>query len=354
MTSRIIDRTITHWTGGGGKANDLDKKHYHTLTEHDGNIVAGNETLEDNIVTSDGDYAAHTLRLNTRSGGFAMAGMLGAVENPFDAGSSPINEKQFEAHCAHLAKVHTEQALPVNGRTCLTHAEVEPTLGVKQDGKWDLTRLPFKPEIRGAIPVGDYMRERVRAYQGQTGPAPVTNRPVLRIGDRGMFVKELQDLLHALGFHTGAIDQHFGDITAGSVRAFQAAKGLEADGVVGPATWAALMTAEPAPLRATTEASLREDGSRTIQTADTAQTGAKATSVAIGGLSALEVVTEALDRATAASGPLDTAQGILMENWPILLVIALSALIYFKGPQLMDRIRGIRVDDAKTGAHLGR
>jgi len=93
------DRSITHWTAGAGRASAVDKEHYHRITERDGTIVHGTEEIEDNIVTSDGDYAAHTRNLNTRSAGFAMAGMRGAQEIPFYAGDSPINRHQFEAHC---------------------------------------------------------------------------------------------------------------------------------------------------------------------------------------------------------------------------------------------------------------
>ena len=170
----MMKRSITHWTAGGGRASSLDREHYHVLTEMDGTYVLGTEEIEDNMVTSDGDYAAHTLNLNTGSMGLAMCGMRGAVENPFLAGPSPINEVQFERHCAMVAEKHLEYGVAINEETCLTHAEVQPRLGVKQRGKWDLTRLPFKPELRGAFAVGDYMRERVRFYAteitGETAP----------------------------------------------------------------------------------------------------------------------------------------------------------------------------------------
>ena len=70
-----MKRVIAHWTAGAGRASAKDKAHYHRLVEYDGTVVAGAEAVEDNIVTSDGDYAAHTLRLNTGSIGVAMCGM---------------------------------------------------------------------------------------------------------------------------------------------------------------------------------------------------------------------------------------------------------------------------------------
>jgi len=81
-----MERSISHWTGGGGRASAVDLRSYHFLTEFDGNYVKGHEDIVDNVVTSDGDYAAHTLHLNTGSMGLGMCGMHGAIEAPFDAG----------------------------------------------------------------------------------------------------------------------------------------------------------------------------------------------------------------------------------------------------------------------------
>lgn len=69
-------------------------------------------------------------------------------------------------------------------------------------------------------------------------------RPVLRRGDEGNGVVLLQRALAAKGFSPGAIDGDFGGKTDIAVRAFQAARGLGVDGVVGDGTWAAL---EPLP-----------------------------------------------------------------------------------------------------------
>jgi len=265
-----IVRSITHWTAGGPRANDIDKKHYHKITNFDGTVVAGNEKIEDNIVTSDGDYAAHTLNLNTGSAGFAMAGMHGANENPFDPGPYPISEVQFEAHCRTLAQFHSDYGiLPITRENCLTHAEVEPVLGVKQRGKWDITRLPFKPELRGALACGDYMRSRVNAYLGVTEKPPATNRPILRMGDRGAFVLDAQSQLRDLRYNLGKLDGIFGRRTKDAVMAFQDASGLMVDGVVGPQTWMALRDAQPRMERDVTE----DDLVGKSRTYDTAQSG---------------------------------------------------------------------------------
>ncbi len=63
--------------------------------------------------------------------------------------------------------------------------------------------------------------------------------PVLREGDQGAAVARLQQLLHQHGFNID-VDGIFGSQTTGAVLEFQASRGLDQDGVVGPMTWAAL------------------------------------------------------------------------------------------------------------------
>lgn len=57
---------------------------------------------------------------------------------------------------------------------------------------------------------------------------------VIRIGDRGSDVAEVQTLL---GLEA---DGRFGAVTQNAVEQFQAANGLDPDGIVGPLTWAKL------------------------------------------------------------------------------------------------------------------
>ena len=69
--------------------------------------------------------------------------------------------------------------------------------------------------------------------------APVVSDPVLRQGANGDDVKRLQNLLNLRGAVL-RVDGDVGGKTADAVEAFQAAKGLVADGVVGKYTWLAL------------------------------------------------------------------------------------------------------------------
>lgn len=64
--------------------------------------------------------------------------------------------------------------------------------------------------------------------------------PVAEIGSNGHPIKTLQHLLRARGQNV-AVDGEFGPNTEAAVKAFQASRGLAADGIVGPLTWAALV-----------------------------------------------------------------------------------------------------------------
>ena len=64
--------------------------------------------------------------------------------------------------------------------------------------------------------------------------------PTLRKGSKGGYVKELQTILnYNYGAHL-VVDGCFGPLTEIAVIAFQKLRGLRADGVVGPLTWAEL------------------------------------------------------------------------------------------------------------------
>lgn len=61
--------------------------------------------------------------------------------------------------------------------------------------------------------------------------------PTLKKGNRGEYVLAWQKLLNLNGYHCGKEDGVFGDNTELAVKQYQIAKGLKADGIIGPKTW---------------------------------------------------------------------------------------------------------------------
>ena len=180
-----MKRIIAHWTAGTWKASTEDRKHYHFIVESDGNVVRGNWPVKNNesIPKGSSEYAAHTLNCNTQSIGISMACMAGATESPFHAGNYPMTQQQFEAMCEKIASLCKQYSIEVTPQTVLSHAEVQPTLGIKQRGKWDFTRLPFNPKIVGAKACGDFMRERVQYYSKTKSPlSPPPPQPSKVVG----------------------------------------------------------------------------------------------------------------------------------------------------------------------------
>lgn len=166
-----MKRIIIHWTAGGHKPSALDLSHYHYVIAGDGAVHTGKWPVSANAKPVAGKYAAHTLNCNTGSIGVSLAAMAGAVERPFNAGKSPVTAAQEDALTKLLVKLCDEYGIPVSRETVLTHAEVQPTLGIKQKGKWDVCWLPGMSAPHGAVEVGDILRKRVQDAR-RTTPAP--------------------------------------------------------------------------------------------------------------------------------------------------------------------------------------
>lgn len=105
------------------------------------------------------------------------------------------------------------------------HKEYALPKGRKIDPSFDM--VEFREDV-----------EAIMGGQGVRSAPPRTvdpKRAMLRKGDQGVSVRELQKLLGI------TIDGAFGPATDAAVKAFQSKQGLIADGLVGPATWKALL-----------------------------------------------------------------------------------------------------------------
>lgn len=168
-----MKRIINHWTAGTHKVSSIDRKHYHIIVDGDGDEHEGDNPIDANSAFISGKYAAHTLNCNTDSIGVAVAAMHNAVERPFNAGRYPITQKQLTALVKVNARLCKQYGIPVSRETVLSHAEVEPTLGIKQRGKWDIAWLPGMAAPGDPVAVGDKFRAMVSAaLQPDAPPAP--------------------------------------------------------------------------------------------------------------------------------------------------------------------------------------
>ncbi|WP_096436468.1 peptidoglycan-binding protein [Alteribacter populi] len=77
-------------------------------------------------------------------------------------------------------------------------------------------------------------------------PTP-SSRATVRRGSRGADVRYVQQRLNTLGFNVGTADGIFGPKTEAGVKAFQKARGIGVDGIVGPQTYGELAKANPKP-----------------------------------------------------------------------------------------------------------
>ncbi|HEX7066132.1 MAG TPA: peptidoglycan-binding protein [Bacillales bacterium] len=82
--------------------------------------------------------------------------------------------------------------------------------------------------------------------------------PMLKRGDHGKIVKDLQSQLQNLDYYHGEIDGSYGPLTEEAVRDFQRANNIAVDGIAGPVTYSSLIHN---PVRAvdTEKASSHED-----------------------------------------------------------------------------------------------
>jgi peptidoglycan hydrolase-like protein with peptidoglycan-binding domain len=113
-------------------------------------------------------------------------------------------------------------------------------------GPWTVGAVESFQRDHGLTADGIAGPETRRAL-GWRGRPDLGDRP-MRQGHRGWDVAALQYLLNRRGFGPGGFDGGFGPNTGSAVRRFQAAAGLNVDGVVGPTTIAALQqdqVAEP-------------------------------------------------------------------------------------------------------------
>jgi ABC toxin N-terminal region/Putative peptidoglycan binding domain len=141
--------------------------------------------------------------------------------------------------------VHQWATRPVTVETALevkqTARDVKQTARAKYEdqAQWLTVAKPLRDELR------EQQRAALVAYLVHAIriqiPRFEASQPILSIGAHRPAVQELQLKLNMAGATPPLkVDGMFGGQTSRAVRDFQAAHGLDDDGIVGPGTWAAL------------------------------------------------------------------------------------------------------------------
>jgi hypothetical protein len=150
------------------------------------------------------------------------------AENTGRQDDQPWPEIQMRAMHAGVAALLKRMGLGADA--CVGHKEYALPKGRKPDPSFDMIR--FRESVAGNLMSGLPPLPLIPAH----APLPATGeaeRPTLRRGARGEAVVAIQT---AIG--SARVDGVFDSHLEAEIRAFQRAKGLIPDGIVGPKTWA--------------------------------------------------------------------------------------------------------------------
>lgn len=217
-----IDKVVIHTTQGSYAGsiswyqNPASKVSAHyTIRSSDGEVTQS--VLEK-------DTAWHAGSTNSSSVGIEHEGY---VDNP-----AWYTEAMYRSSAALTKHLAARYGIPKNRSHIIGHSEAPGADHTDPGPNWDWNH--YMQLIEGDPGSGG---------DGLTFPTYTTQRS----GSTGPQVKAVQTLLNAQGYEAGAADGSFGPTTTGAVQAFQRARTLEADGVVGPKSWTALLSAGTTP-----------------------------------------------------------------------------------------------------------
>lgn len=159
-----IHGLVWHWTAGRDMPTPDDMSHYNDVFDCDGNQYDGGARIEHqaNYDWRKGVGVSHTRNANTGRGGLAVAGMHKSQGWPsLDFGSHPITWDGIDAMLERSAEYCQNFDIPVSKWSTLSHAEVQPTLGITQQGKWDFVVHPDSTRTEDPVSIGDIFRDRL-------------------------------------------------------------------------------------------------------------------------------------------------------------------------------------------------
>ncbi|WP_199300325.1 peptidoglycan-binding protein [Trichocoleus sp. FACHB-262] len=195
-----------------------------------------------------GFYAGAVDGFYRESTAIAVSRFQTAAGLPADGIVGPATWDQLFPPTTNLRSSTTNTISAANLSPTTNSAAAFPTPNITNSSNPNPDRSPAlaTTSLSNSNPNGDLAGSNSAARSvvpsSSTEPgASTVELPVLRLGMQGSAVSRLQERLQAAGFFQGTIDGAFGPETQNAVQAAQRQYQLEADGIVGPATWSALL-----------------------------------------------------------------------------------------------------------------
>lgn len=160
-----LHRVIWHWTASTYDVTHSDLTHYNMVFDYQGNAYEGAARPEHqaNYNWKRKIGVSHTRNSNTGCVGLSVSAMHGASGWPkLDWGSYPLTWDGIDAMLEYTAELCEEFDIPVSPWSTLSHAEVEPTLGIPQKSKWDFMVLPGSTAPEDPVKIGNELRHRLK------------------------------------------------------------------------------------------------------------------------------------------------------------------------------------------------
>ncbi|WP_405717838.1 peptidoglycan-binding protein [Streptomyces sp. NBC_00046] len=222
--SAKIDKVIVHVTQGSYAGSiswfqnpTAEVSAHYVVRSSDGQITQ---------MVRDSDTAYHARSSN--------ASALGIEHEGFIDDPSWFTDTMYRSSAALTKALCDRYGIPKDRAHIIGHSEAPGNDHTDPGPYWDWNRYM---ELVGGDTGG-----------GNNGDGlSFTSYATQQSGATGAQVKAVQQLLNDQGYSAGAVDGSFGPATTGAVTAYQAARGLNADGVVGARTWTALLSAGTTP-----------------------------------------------------------------------------------------------------------
>ncbi|MFC9242630.1 peptidoglycan-binding protein [Streptomyces sp. NPDC057136] len=222
--SATVDKVVVHVTQGSyaGTISWFQNP----ASEVSAHYVVRSSDGQTTQMVRDSDTAWHARSANASSLGIEHEGW---VDNP-----SWFTDPMYRSSAALTKHLCDRYGIPKDRAHIIGHSEAPGNDHTDPGVHWNW----------------DYYMQLVGGDTGGGGGSDgltFTSYTTQQYGSTGPQVTAIQRLLTTQGYEPGAADGEFGPATKSAAQAFQQARGLTADGIVGPKTWTALLSAGTTP-----------------------------------------------------------------------------------------------------------